>query len=93
MCGPGTGVRPAGSVTCCSAAGPASASRGLEVDVAVADIGERAAQLRADTDATYRAKYGRCGSSSVDAMVIAETAAAPLQISPERGRDGGWPRR
>ena len=57
---------------------------GLEVDVAVTDVGEGAAQLRADIDGAYRTKYGRYGSSSVDAMVGAEAAAATLQISPDR---------
>jgi hypothetical protein len=57
---------------------------GLEVDVAVTDVGEGAAQLRADIDGAYRTKYGRYGGSSVDAMVGAEAAAATLQISPDR---------
>jgi hypothetical protein len=58
---------------------------GVEADVAVADVGEGAAQLRAAIDAAYRTKYGRYGSSSVDAMVGAAAAAATLLIRPERG--------
>ena len=57
---------------------------GLQADVAVQDVGEGPAQLRADVDAAYRTKYGRYGSSSVDAMLAAAAAAATLQISPER---------
>lgn len=57
---------------------------GLQADVAVADVGGAADQLRADVDAAYRAKYGGYGSSSVDAMVSAAAAATTLQISPER---------
>ena len=56
---------------------------GLEADVAVADVGEGAAQLRADIDAAYRTKYGSYGSSSVDAMVAEAAAAATLQLSRE----------
>ena len=69
---------------------------GLQADVAVADVGEGAAQLRVDIDAAYRTKYRRYGSSSVDAMVSAAAAAATLQISLDRqatagshGADGG----
>ncbi len=62
---------------------------GLQADVAVADVGEGAAQLRVDIDAAYRTKYGRYGSSSVDAMVSAAAAAATLQISPDRAGNGG----
>jgi hypothetical protein len=56
---------------------------GLEADVAVDDVGEGTAQLRADVDAAYRTKYGSYGSSSVDAMVAEAAAAATLQFSRE----------
>jgi hypothetical protein len=57
---------------------------GLEVDVAVEDVGEGTAQLRAGIDAAYRTKYRRYGSSSVEPMVEAAAAAATLQLTPER---------
>jgi hypothetical protein len=57
---------------------------GLEVDVAVEDVGEATAQLRARIDAAYRTKYRRYGSSSVEPMVAVAAAAATLQLSPER---------
>ena len=56
---------------------------GLEAAVAVDDVGEGSAQLRADVDAAYRAKYGSYGSSSVDAMVAEAAAAATLQLRRE----------
>jgi hypothetical protein len=56
---------------------------GLEADVAVDDVGEGTAQLRADVDAAYRTKYGSYGSSSVAAMVAEAAAAATLQLSRE----------
>jgi hypothetical protein len=56
---------------------------GLEADVAVADVGEGTAQLRADIDAAYRTKYGSYGSSSVEAMVAEAAAATTLQLSRE----------
>ena len=62
---------------------------GLQTDVAVADVGEGAAQLRMDIDAAYRTKYGRYGSSSVDAMVSAAAAAATLRVSPDWAGSGG----
>jgi hypothetical protein len=54
---------------------------GLEADVAVEDVGDGTAQLRADVDAAYRTKYGSYGSSSVDAMVAEPAAAATLRLS------------
>ena len=56
---------------------------GLEADVAVADVGDGTAQLRADVDAAYRAKYGSYGGSSVDATVAEAAAAATLQLRRE----------
>ena len=56
---------------------------GLEADVAVADVGEGTAQLRADIDAAYRTKYGSYGSSSVEAMVAEAAAVTTLQLSRE----------
>jgi hypothetical protein len=54
---------------------------GPEADVAVEDVSEGSAQLRADVDAAYHTKYGRYGSSSVDAMVAEAAAAATLHLS------------
>ena len=56
---------------------------GLEAAVAVDDVGEGSAQLRADVDAAYRAKYGSYGGSSVDATVAEAAAAATLQLRRE----------
>jgi len=56
---------------------------GLEADVAVADVGEGTARLRADIDTAYRRKYGSYGSSSVEAMVSEAAAVATLQLSRE----------
>jgi hypothetical protein len=56
---------------------------GLEADVAVEDVGEGSPQLRGDVDAAYRTKYGRYGSSSVDAMVAETAAAATLRLGRE----------
>ena len=58
---------------------------GLEVDVAVEDVGDATAELRAHVDAAYRTKYGRYGSSSVEPMVAVAAAATTLQLGPERG--------
>jgi hypothetical protein len=54
---------------------------GVETDVAVADIGEGTAELRASIDAAYRDKYGPGGAGS---MVTPEAAAATLELSPDR---------
>ena len=51
---------------------------GLEADVAVADVGEGTAQLRADIDTAYRTKYGSYGSSSVEAMRCPRRRRSPL---------------
>ena len=51
-----------------------------EADVAVADIGERDANLRGDVDAAYRTKYGHYGAtSSID--VTADAAGATWRWS------------
>jgi hypothetical protein len=55
----------------------------LEADVAVADIGERDADLRADVDAAYRTKYGHYGATSLDRMLTDDAAAATLRLVPE----------
>jgi hypothetical protein len=55
---------------------------GLEVDVAVEDLGEGAARLGADIDARYRTKYARHGG--VRDMVTANAAATTLRLIPER---------
>jgi hypothetical protein len=54
---------------------------GLEADVAVIDVGEGTAALRAGVDAAYRTKYGPAGSES---MVTPAAAATTLQLNPER---------
>jgi hypothetical protein len=61
---------------------------GLEVDVAVEDVGEDQGDLRADVDAAYRAKYGRYGGVSVDRMVTDEAAASTLRLIPEQRTRG-----
>jgi hypothetical protein len=53
---------------------------GLEADVAVEDIGEGTAELRADIEAAYRAKYGNDGAES---MVTPAAAATTLHLAPE----------
>jgi hypothetical protein len=58
---------------------------GLEVDVAVEDIGGDNAELRAGVDAAYRAKYGRYGATTVDRMASDDAAAATLRLVPEQG--------
>lgn len=50
---------------------------GLETDVAVADVGARAAGV----DAAYRTKYGPGGAES---MVTPAAAATTLRLTPER---------
>jgi hypothetical protein len=57
---------------------------GLEADVSVADVGAGQAELRAGVDAAYRAKYGRCGGTSVDRMVTDRAAATTLRLTPEQ---------
>lgn len=62
---------------------------GVEVDVAVEDLGEGPPDLRAAVDAAYRAKYGRYGRSSLDTMVADVAAASTLRLVPRRS--GGLP--
>jgi len=58
---------------------------GLEVDVAVEDIGhDNSTELRARVDSAYNAKYGRYGSAAVDRMVTDDAAATTLRLVPER---------
>ncbi len=57
---------------------------GLDVDVAVEDVGEDRAELRAGVDAAYRTKYGHYGGTSVDRMVTDDAAASTLQLIPEQ---------
>lgn len=53
---------------------------GLETDVAVEDVGQGSATLRAGVDSAYRIKYGSSGSTSM----LADTAAATtLRLNPE----------
>ncbi len=58
---------------------------GLEADVDVEDVGEDTAELRQGVDAAYRAKYDRCGGTSVDRMTTDDAAAATLRLIPEHG--------
>ena len=55
---------------------------GLEVDVAIEDVGDAGPELRASVDAAYRAKYGRYGETSVDRMVTDDAAASTLRLIP-----------
>jgi hypothetical protein len=55
---------------------------GLAADVAIEDVGDDRAEVRAGVDAAYRAKYG---GPSADRMVTDEAAAATLRLVPERG--------
>jgi uncharacterized protein DUF2255 len=48
------------------------------------DVGEGAPAVRAGIDTAYRAKYGRYGSSSIDAMTTPAVAAATLQLHAEQ---------
>jgi len=57
---------------------------GLEADIAVEDVGDDQAELRASVDAAYRAKYGRYGETTVDRMVSDDAAASTLRLIPER---------
>ena|SRR6195952_802887 len=54
---------------------------GLDVDVAVEDVGEGEPELRAGVDAAYRAKYGRYGATTVDAMTTPDACASTLRLS------------
>lgn len=64
---------------------------GLEVDVAVEDVGSDKSELRAAVDAAYRAKYERYGDSTVGRMETDEAAATTLQLIPYRAEDSGDP--
>ena len=57
---------------------------GVEVDVHVDDLGRRADEVRGAVDAAYEAKYGRYGSSTVDAMIADAAVAATLRLDPDR---------
>ena len=56
---------------------------GLEADVAIEDVGNDEAGLRASVDAAYRAKYGRYGKTTVERMVTDDAAATTLRLVPE----------
>jgi hypothetical protein len=62
---------------------------GLEVDVAVEDVGEDKTELHAGVDAAYHAKYARYGGSSVDRMTTDAAAATTLRLIPEQGARAG----
>jgi hypothetical protein len=62
---------------------------GLEADIAIEDVGDDRAELRAGLDAAYRVKYGRYGEASVDRMVTHDAAASTLRLIPERGPPPG----
>jgi hypothetical protein len=57
---------------------------GLEADIAVEDVGNDQAELRAGVDAAYRAKYGRYGKTTVERMVTDAAAATTLRLVPEQ---------
>jgi len=65
---------------------------GLAAYVAVEDIGDDKAELRAEVDAAYRAKYGRYGETTVAQMVADDAAGTTLWLVPEHktltGSDG-----
>jgi hypothetical protein len=65
---------------------------GLEADIAVEDVGNDQAELRASVDAAYRAKYGRYGKTTVERMVTDDAAATTLRLVPKQearpGRHG-----
>jgi hypothetical protein len=52
---------------------------GLAADIAIEDVGDDKAELRAGVDAAYRAKYGRHGETTVDRMVTDDAAASTLR--------------
>ena len=56
---------------------------GLEADIAIEDVGDDQAELRASVDAAYHAKYGRYGETTVDRMVSDDAAASTLRLIPE----------
>jgi hypothetical protein len=56
---------------------------GLEADIAIEDVGNDQAELRASVDAAYRAKYGRYGKTTVERMVTDAAAATTLRLVPE----------
>jgi hypothetical protein len=60
-------------------------SESLEADIAIEDVGDDKAELRASVDAAYRAKYGRYGETTVGRMVTDDAAAATLRLVPEQG--------
>ena len=66
---------------------------GPEVDVAVEDVGsdkDDRAELRANVDAAYHAKYARYGGPSVDGMTTDTAAATTLRLVAEQwARAGG----
>ena len=55
----------------------------LVADVAVADVGVGAPDLRAAVASAYRRKYGRYGGGSVDRMVGEDAATTTLRLTPE----------
>ena len=55
---------------------------GMETDVTISDVGETRADLRADVDSAYRAKYGGYGSAA-DRMLGDSAAATTLRLSPK----------
>jgi hypothetical protein len=56
---------------------------GVEVAVAIEEIGAGPAELRAEVDAAYRTKYGHYGTSAVGPMVADAAAATTLLLTPE----------
>jgi hypothetical protein len=62
---------------------------GLEVDVAVEDVGEDKAELHPGVDAAYHAKYARYGGPSVDRMTTDAAAATTLRLISEQGARAG----
>ena len=55
---------------------------GVEINVNVADIGDRDPKLRAAVDQAYRSKYGTRGDATVAGMTTSASAATTLRLAP-----------
>jgi Uncharacterized protein conserved in bacteria (DUF2255) len=59
----------------------------LELDVAVADLGDEDPDVRAAVDEAYRAKYGTPGDETVAGMTTNASAATTLLLAPACAHD------
>jgi hypothetical protein len=55
---------------------------GVELDVAVADLGAEDRDLRTAVDQAYRAEYGTSGDETVAGMITDTSAATTLWLTP-----------